>query len=955
MGAGAVNDPLLPPPPPGFEIIPPPVPGGAVPPPPPGFQVVAPGPEPVETWGDMLGRWGDNVSHGAAYLGQETVRGLANLAGAPVDLVNMSPMLLNLLPGEQGMTPLTENPVGGGQSIYDALFAAPRDTLAEAVGAPAGDMTAESPALRIAGRIANEVGATALPVAGLVRAGRSLGVEGARAMQETGGRAKRQLGSLLEPYAVNPTQAATRDFTVALGAGTGAGLANEAVPDSPMADFTGALIGSTATGIGGAALRTGRDTLAAVSGTGGDSVVQDAVASIVGDAVDAPLAPSGARDTSGLAARLRAAKAPEIAGFQPSAADMAQDPGLAALEYSRASGPSGGLFAQRRAANAASANSAIENLAPDATPGAYRSAAEAERARIMAEIEDYLARSAEEAETAAAAVRPTMSAEARGQTMRLDLDDAQTAARAAERNAWAGVQGEIDPAPLADMFDEISAGLTESETRVISDAVAATRTPRGLTPDVPEGPVPSSVLGPDGRPFMRQPEAVSSLTDLDQITTLRSELTTAAAAAKAARDPNKARIIEKYVTAIDRYLDSVPNIAEALAGARAASFDFNERFTRPGSPITEALRVNAGRGPAIPDSRVVPPFIQRDTGQVSNIDAALREAPGTRKLLVDQVYEETAPLLNDPRRLTGYMDERKGVMDRLPEARAGLETAGAKRATALAAEKSKTAAEKTLGPQGTSTVARYLRFGDERAVDAISGVINAADPAKATDELLAFVADDPRAVEGARSAFWQLLRREARSRGATTRGPGGEQPWRFSSLYNFVSDPKTAAVMDRLYRDKPEHLANIRTLAEDLRTMDFRLTGKAPNSSGTPQVLRGNDVLPSAETLGSRAFAYQRGVVGGPFIALSLGSVMARRAVLKGRTAQYNKLLDEALLNPNLMATLVEEANPANAAAMNRVAKAHFGVRSAWIDDLMADDEDGEEDPILEAIMGGQR
>ena len=47
--------------------------------------------------------------------------GIANLLGFPVDMVNYAPVLLNLLPGEQGMKPFSENPVGGSQMFKDLM------------------------------------------------------------------------------------------------------------------------------------------------------------------------------------------------------------------------------------------------------------------------------------------------------------------------------------------------------------------------------------------------------------------------------------------------------------------------------------------------------------------------------------------------------------------------------------------------------------------------------------------------------------------------------------------------------------------------------------------------------------------------------------------------------------------------------------------------------------------
>ena len=73
----------------------------------------------------------DTIMGGGGYLAQEAARGVTNMLGAPVDLVNQAPRLINLLPGEQGVRSMTDeaarlidgeypaqpiDPVGGGQS-----------------------------------------------------------------------------------------------------------------------------------------------------------------------------------------------------------------------------------------------------------------------------------------------------------------------------------------------------------------------------------------------------------------------------------------------------------------------------------------------------------------------------------------------------------------------------------------------------------------------------------------------------------------------------------------------------------------------------------------------------------------------------------------------------------------------------------------------------------------------
>ena len=74
-----------------------------------------------------------------------------------------------------------------------------------------------------------------------------------------------------------------------------------------------------------------------------------------------------------------------------------------------------------------------------------------------------------------------------------------------------------------------------------------------------------------------------------------------------------------------------------------------------------------------------------------------------------------------------------------------------------AAEGAETSLQRMIGKDGNGVVARYLRYGDENADRAMKAVLADKQPAKAIDELLAYVKDDPAAVDGARKVFWDIM------------------------------------------------------------------------------------------------------------------------------------------------------------------------------------------------------
>jgi len=815
----------------------------------------------------------------------------------------------------------------------------------------------------------NEVGAVGVPVGAAIGAANRVGVQGARAMQESARPITRFTGRALESAAVNPAKFAAKEGVYAVGAGTGSGVAREMVSDNDpttdtgaelTADILGALAGGGGVAAGQYVSRGARDMGAAVArpeAFATDQARAEAAATL-GRAYGSPQVPSGAMDTSQLSTALRTGPrvGNTIPGYKDSVSDVTQDPGLAALEFSRQnSGDGAGVFAVRRQDNQRAADTALSDAAPTASPGAFSDAARTRRTDIATQIEDYLDQLNLDLGQTTEGLSPSMTSEARGQTVRGALDEALGQARSAEREAWSAVSGQADPAPLAYAFDRLYGNLTQSERRVVDDARAAIDTPGSLGGAPGSGDdMLSAILGPDGRPYPRPQAPVSEMTRLEEITSLRSEFTSAQRAAEAAGDPNKSRILGQFVAAIDTYLDTAPDVAEPLRAARAVSKDLNDRFTRRGDPVADSLATRPSGGPAVPDSNVPGRFVQPDTRDAASIDRLLAEADSdeVRSALQDQILDtvRSRGLLDSPDRLDAFLGQYSRVFEKFPELKQSFGTAAGLKREIASTETGQRAMQRDLFSASGNAVGRYLQYGDERAKDAMNTVLRSKDPAAAMDELLSFVDDTPQAVEGARAAFWDALKGKAQSTGTSTRTGGGGQSWRYQDVFNFVNEPGNAAAMERLYRDDPEHLGHLRELASALSGANFGTTGRAAGSSGTPQgVFAGS--LPSAESVGSRVFAVNRGVVSPQFAAFNLGSVMARKIARGTYSEQFNRILDQALLDPDVAEKLTREYNPANVAALARWAKGWGIAEAPEIAALLAEDlPESEDDQMQEAI-----
>ena len=927
----------FPPPPPGFQIV-----DAAPPPPPPGFQTVQPAQDESSWLLDALG----TADGYAASAADGTRQGVAMLLGAPVDIANELPRLLNLLPGEQGFTRFTDNPIGG------------RDTMDQLLrgGGIIPDYEPQSWGERVVNRAGEEIGAAAIPTAAALGTATRVGTQGARAMQTSGGVLKRLFGEMVETAAVNPGRFAGKEAAYATGAGTGAGVAREFVSDDDpntttpaeaAADVFGALTGAggvaAAEGVGSALGNTAR----AVTGAGGDRIVRETVTDQLARAGNASLAPSGARDTSGLAeaiamgARNIAETAPN---FAPTTASTIDSVGMRNLEYGRRTGPNSGMFSERRADNAVAANQSVDELAPTGDAAQFRLALDmnADAALEDAALRQYLAKT--EFDKAAENLRAVQTSEARGQTVRAALDDALTKAREVEREAWSAVQGESDPAPLAQTFDEITRGLTLAEQQAVATARDTLDIPSRLVPDTgAEDDLLTQLTGAG------EPAAVN----IAEITGLRSRLTTAQRQADASGDPNQSRILQKYVDAVDGYLDGMPEVGPALQEARVVSRDLNDRFTRRGTGVADTLATRPSGGPVVPDSQVTPRFTQADQRQASEIDNLLRETgndQNVRAAVRDQLVADVQSrgLLDSPERLDAYLQQNSQVFERFPELRDEFGTASKLRQQVDAASATQQAAERTFAPGAPSAVGQFRKFGPEDALNSARSITAAPDPAAAVRELLDTVGRDPGSVENLRSAVWKVLESRAKPMTQSNRLPDGTDPWEMTRLVRALDDPKIEGAMRELYADNPEHIDNLRALASALRNFDTSTSGRVAGSSGTPQSIQGNAVMPSTETLGAYSFAYQRGQIGLPYIGLRLASTMARKAALRGRAQEFNDLLDAALLNPELAAQLLRENNPANAAALARTAKTVIGNRALWLDEMLGDE--GEDDDLMQTL-----
>jgi len=809
---------------------------------------------------------------------------------------------------------------------------------------------------RATNRIMEEVGAMAVPVAGAVNKAARVGVEGARRMPGV-------VGRYVESAAVNPARFIGNEVTVATSAGMGAAAANEVAPDNQLLDLVGAITGAGIVGAGTSMARGVRDVGSAAFGNPAfaSKVVRDNVADTLiqnSDIMGRQVDPSDLRrplDTQDLVNTIMQPAAAEnvVPGFRASTADRAGDAGLATLENARARAAPG-AFRSRADANAQAVETTFGALRPDAPPAAAYDAIAAERDRRMLDAIMGRDTAEEAAQTAARTVIPQTTPAQRGGVVRESLTAARDAARerTAQAYAAAGVGAkQVDPAQLTAALDRSLAALDPVERTLIPHSVIDGVANLGRVAD--DAPVPTGILDAGGNAITRAapgPEPIQ----LQTAANLKSELQRLQRAALA--DPraekggrNAARVLGQMIDSVDGFITSNLDEGEraTLATARGAKFDEAERFTRHGDPVSRTLAEYDGGRPKVGDDRVAGLFISPQAMDNLFAQAATPEA---RRAIRDEVLSRGDT--SSAERINRFMADYSEQIDRFPGLRDELTQAANARASAAEATARHSKLERELGTAttpGSGTVGRYLQYSPANSRKAIREVIASKDPGKAADELVTFAGNDPQAIEGLRAAFWDDLDASSRSTNAAAETVSGVMPFVPKKMIAYLEDPAKAAVAARLYRDNPEHLANIRQLAEALRGVNSgSRIGNAVNPSGTALMGRGQTPVTLAE-VGSKAYQAQIGRASWAYIGTYLAGKIARGVVGKQRAKAFELLLDRALLDPDVAKTLLLENNPANRAALARRTKGWMGNQAATILDMLNEDE---EDETVRSVMG---
>lgn len=946
--------------------------------------------------GSMAGAAGDYAGQSVAVGERGARRGVAALAGMPVDLVNAGMNAVGL--------PTSDQPFMGSGWV-DQLLGAPARAAQQGLEAagvqnvPDADTGAEpaDPLQRIIQRIGYELGASALPTAGAMAIGPAMGRQAARSMAETlpqtaapsaipGGQAVKQFGNdvmsaiqsqtgrALETAAVSPGSAAARTATGAVAAGTGAGIGNEIAgneqigPGNFYSDLIGSILGvggtSMLTGAGGAVGNLIRGTFGR-PGYASDVVGREVADRLINNSTDAAgqFAATGKVDTAPIGAKLRTPSAAEevIPGYQANIGDRSQDPGLATFAYNQDAAMPGASI-ERRAGNDAAVNERMQGLQPQGNPSQFR-------ADLQGSVDQRTGAADNAAADANAAfnrstqqLRSTMTGETRGADIRAALEDSSGAARDIVAQAWAPLNQSplrVDTQPLADAYGAISNRLSTAENRRFLPNEAGI--PGELAPTPPGPPVNTGLLDADGLPIMRPGAAGQQTAPIREITGLRSALSDARREALTAGRQAEARVIGQHIDALDTYVSQAvpPEWRDTYDAARGATRDYADRFDRPQTAIAQTLDRQQGLYRQ-PDSGVAQKFVQDDNGRISDFQALIRESgadPRVRGAVRDQMLSDiqNRGLMDNPTGLEDYLGRYGTVLDQFPDLRQQLtQAAGSRRAVDTAVDAAATTRQDLTTP-GRSPEASYLKYGDDRTIDSVRTAINAPDPRAATRQLIQAAGGTPEAIDNARAAFWTDLQK-----GGQLSSPGvtNEQRWSGRKLRDLLNDPKRGAALEELYANEPEKLADMATVFDALAGAENSIRAKAAGTSGTAQgrgaVTGRYDPALSTSSLASRVRSVHRGQLSPTIAGIDVLATWMRRRSAQVQGRAIDTLTSAVINNPDMAADLLDRFNPADYAARRRVLLQKYGVRATQVLNLL-DEAQQPQDDVKEAISGDNR
>ena len=771
-------------------------------------------------------------------------RSIADLGGAPVDLVNFGLSKLGV--------PVSKEPFGGSASIENFLA-----KYGETIGAPIVPEVGQE-AKTLPEYIGSGLGSAAgflIPGLGLSR----LAASSARPVVAAVGK---QLANA--PVAAPLSYMAAE---LASGAGSSAGkfAAEQAAPDSKLASFAGEFLGSLSPSVAmlaakysptGIALRLGKGALAPFSESGSRVRAENRVQSLVAD-------PEAAA---------RAMETPSISGLTP--AQRSGEKRLLALEKEVAD--TNAVKAQDLSDRAKAAKETLSNEARTlgGDPAKTRAFLEARRSQVGDSLTASVNQARTRAEERIAKLEPNASAEDASRVVRSEFDKAYDAARSQENRLWGEIPQDVqvNTAPLFERF-----------AKLVDD-----------TPVTGQDDIPAYARKFLGQGEAKQLEETVSPATLQR---MRSKLLEMERLAYREGRRTEGSTIGKIADDVLETMNSVPDMPGPYAVARNFTRELNQTYRE--GPV-KALILTTDSSSYVPEeltlSRLIGSGGVRGGVAERSIVAATGETPEVKAAIQDFLTRDlrgrvvTAEGRVKPEAAKSWVQSNETLLEQYPEIRQGLTDALAAQAQAKTREGFEKRISSEMRTPGGAPLGRFLEGNSD---DAVARVFKAENPAEVAMSLVRTAKKDPSgdAYKGLRGAFVDNLL--ARARSVTTEG----EVFSGSIILDAFKNPKQRGAFEAVLG--PDDLKRLEQIGNEFLALE-RTRGNLPSVGGVVGDIPNRILDVAARVAGARVGR----VIGG----LQESAIMSARfrdwmrSLTRDRA---EKLISRAVTDPELFATLM--------------------------------------------------
>ncbi len=799
--------------------------------------------------------------------------GLADVLGAPVDAINQLPKLLNLLPGEQGFGPITENPIGGSQSIRNTMSG-----LLDLGYKDIEDLPKDQRPFAQGGEVFGQTVGTILPVFGAAK--KVSAVDATAKAAPKSNIASQTVDDIIKTTAANPGTTAAVETGLALGPSLGAGFAEQANPGDPTTRMYGELIGGFSPVVLSTILPTLTANLTRALGTLTPSGREREAAKLV----QTDQLNRGANLTDE-ARKLRSAKGSGTAG------QITGNQGFLAIENELVK--SGGKVSEDIAKQTQVAindfNDAYRAAITSGDPELVRLAAQARQDYLVQSLDERVKTASEKAQRLQATNMPNVDRAQINKQAREIVENTLVTARKTENQLWSGVKRDlvVQADNTLSAFDDVKGSLASGE----------------------QLPAPLKAVIKDIKKDQKKKNLGKGETTTGNLLRTRSRYLELAREARAQKKFGDARMYSQVADAMLKDLD--PVAGDIAKTAREFSRELNKKFTQ--GFVGKTLGFDRDGGITVDPTRTLDVAkTGQDQQTLLNLQA-LRNAAGDQSGDMGQLQQRfLQSFASDATNYDGTINP--GKLDSFIKSNAqtiqDLGLTNSFTSTEQAARLAERVADQAL--QGTkfartkSTTAKVL--GTNNVNEFINRVLRSGDVAGGIKDVsrLAKKSGDPTVLDGLRYGVYETLLDNATTSSGMISGTRldqllsaktGNQTVRQTLMVNGLFNSQQMKNLDRL-------IAKTKQFESALANTD-----QFENLLGKEDIFFDLLVRIGGANLGGSSALGQ--AAGAPLVLAGAGVRTAKNVFEKMPKLRVKTILAEAIKDPKLMADLLERPTTA--------------------------------------------